>query len=73
MGFQDQIQAILGELPSLETQPRQTMLFSATWPQEVRQLASQYLRAGDDTVHISIGEHGQLNANKAIKQVGTVA
>ncbi|GGX38829.1 ATP-dependent RNA helicase DbpA [Saccharospirillum salsuginis] len=40
MGFTDAIQAIIGECPS----ERQTLLFSATYPDQIAQLAAHYLR-----------------------------
>jgi len=43
---------------------RQTMMFSATWPKEVRRLASEYLT---QPVHIQIGSYDQT-ANKDILQ-----
>ena len=44
--------------------PRQTLLFTATWPKEVRALASTYLRADAKRVFIG-GADGKLVANKA--------
>ena len=41
------------------------LMFSATWPSEVRRLASRYLK---DPVHINIGDDEGLNANKNITQ-----
>ena len=38
MGFEPQIRTILKRVPSR----RQTLMFSATWPEEVRQLASDF-------------------------------
>jgi len=49
MGFLPPIRKILGQLPT----KRQTMLFSATMPDEVRRLASQALR---NPVSIEVGE-----------------
>ena len=40
MGFTDAIQAIIGECPS----DRQTLLFSATYPDQIARLAAEYLR-----------------------------
>ncbi len=47
MGFIDDIEAILRETPS----DRQTMLFSATFPNEVKRLALRYMR---DPQHITV-------------------
>jgi superfamily II DNA/RNA helicase len=49
MGFAPQLQKIRKFLP----RERQTFLFSATYPKNIRQLASEYLRA---PVEISVGE-----------------
>lgn len=61
MGFEPQIRKIFSYLP----EERQTMMFSATWPEEVRALASDFLQ---DPIRITIGSD-QLYANPAIKQV----
>jgi len=60
MGFEPQIRTLIQGLPS----DRQTMMFSATWPREVRRLAADYLRR---PVHIQIGSH-EATANKDITQ-----
>ena len=46
---------------------RQTLFFSATWPREVKAIASRFVQ--HETVHIFVGgvEEG-LQANKAIRQ-----
>ena len=41
------------------------MLFSATWPREIQQLAHDFLK---DPVQINVGEVNALVANKDIKQ-----
>jgi ATP-dependent RNA helicase DBP3 len=38
----------------------QTLMFSATWPLEIRKLAAEYLRSGDDVVRVTVG--GQAGA-----------
>lgn len=38
MGFQDSVESIVGRCPST----RQTLLFSATWPEPIRQLSGRY-------------------------------
>lgn len=59
MGFEPQIQQIVAQLPP----QRQTLFFSATWPKEVKQIASQFVV--NDTVHIFIGGvEEKLVANK---------
>jgi ATP-dependent RNA helicase DDX5/DBP2 len=40
MGFEPQIQKIVARIP----QARQTLFFSATWPREVKKIASQFVR-----------------------------
>eukprot|EP00441_Pelagodinium_beii_P026404 CAMPEP_0197665456 /NCGR_PEP_ID=MMETSP1338-20131121/59235_1 /TAXON_ID=43686 ORGANISM="Pelagodinium beii, Strain RCC1491" /NCGR_SAMPLE_ID=MMETSP1338 /ASSEMBLY_ACC=CAM_ASM_000754 /LENGTH=567 /DNA_ID=CAMNT_0043244261 /DNA_START=54 /DNA_END=1754 /DNA_ORIENTATION=- len=60
MGFEPQIRTVINAIP----QGRQTMMFSATWPREVRRLAADYLRS---PVHIQIGSH-EATANKDITQ-----
>jgi len=60
MGFEPQIRTLIQATP-LE---RQTMMFSATWPREVRQLAQDYLQS---PVHVQIGSH-EATANKDIQQ-----
>lgn len=47
MGFTDAIQAIIGECPS----ERQTLLFSATYPDQIARLAAEYLR---DPAEVSV-------------------
>lgn len=62
MGFEPQIRQIVSQ-----TRPdRQTMMWSATWPHEVRTLARDFL--GNDYMHLTIGSE-KLCANHNIKQV----
>jgi ATP-dependent RNA helicase DDX5/DBP2 len=64
MGFEPQIQKIVRTIP----RDRQTLFFSATWPREVKSIASQFVI--NKTVHIFIGGvEEKLVANKAVKQV----
>ena len=64
MGFEPQIQRIVRTLP----RQRQTLFFSATWPREVKQIASQFVV--NQTVHVFIGGvEEKLVANKAITQI----
>lgn len=62
MGFEPQIRSVVAKLP-VET--RQTMLFSATWPKEIQNLAYEFLQ---NPVEVKYGESNVLNANKAIDQ-----
>ncbi|MEK7356164.1 MAG: DEAD/DEAH box helicase, partial [Bdellovibrionota bacterium] len=59
MGFEPQIEEIVKALP----EKRQTMMFSATLPPEVKRLVSRYLK---DPVRISVGEENRAVAT--IKQ-----
>jgi ATP-dependent RNA helicase DBP3 len=67
MGFEPQIKRIVGLLP----EGRQTLMFSATWPPDVRKMASTYLQ---NPWQISIGEkRDKLSANKSVEQIIKVA
>jgi ATP-dependent RNA helicase DBP3 len=64
MGFLDDVRNILAQCAP----QRQTLMFSATWPREIQELAAGLMR---DPVHIRIGKpHGddQLKANRNISQ-----
>jgi len=75
MGFSNDIRAVVRRLPP----HRQTLLFSATWPKSVRELAAQLQRRPSSadaaeqqevlTVQITLGgaEH-RLTANRAVTQ-----
>ena len=52
MGFEDQIRDIVKKLPG----DRQTLLFSATFPQTIRSLGNAMLR---DAVEVSVGDGGE--------------
>ncbi|GFT75247.1 probable ATP-dependent RNA helicase DDX17 [Nephila pilipes] len=60
MGFEPQIRKILHQI----TLEHQTLMFSATWPQEVKSLAEEFLK---NYVQVTIGAK-QLSANHNIKQ-----
>lgn len=64
-GFEDDIKLILGSCPAKEN--RQTLMFTATWPQSVQALASTFMIS---PVRITIGnnESGDLKANARISQ-----
>eukprot|EP00347_Sterkiella_histriomuscorum_P006916 403350942 len=62
MGFEKHIKKILGNVRP----DRQTLMWSATWPKEVEELARSYCNVLP--VHIQIGNPG-LTANLRIKQV----
>lgn len=61
MGFEPQIRKIIGQIRP----DRQTLMWSATWPKEVRQLAADYL---NDYIQVNIGSH-DLSANHRITQI----
>merc|ERR1719500_212554 len=62
MGFEPQIRKILGQC----RRDRQTLMFSATWPKEVRRLANDFL---SNPEMITIGSTDSLHANPNIKQI----
>lgn len=62
MGFEPQIRRIVGQI----RRDRQTLMFSATWPKQVRRLADDFLRR---PTRISIGNTDALSANPNIKQI----
>eukprot|EP00555_Chaetoceros_dichaeta_P004146 CAMPEP_0198251390 /NCGR_PEP_ID=MMETSP1447-20131203/2232_1 /TAXON_ID=420782 /ORGANISM="Chaetoceros dichaeta, Strain CCMP1751" /LENGTH=593 /DNA_ID=CAMNT_0043936389 /DNA_START=39 /DNA_END=1820 /DNA_ORIENTATION=+ len=61
MGFEPQIRSIIKNVPDA----RQTLLFSATWPREIQNLAHDFLT---NPIQVNVGEVNALNANKDIKQ-----
>ncbi|XP_053273630.1 probable ATP-dependent RNA helicase DDX17 [Pleuronectes platessa] len=61
MGFEPQIRKIVDQIRP----DRQTLMWSATWPKDVRQLAEDFLR---DSVQINIGAL-ELSANHNILQI----
>ncbi|KAK0873661.1 ATP-dependent RNA helicase dbp2 [Friedmanniomyces endolithicus] len=61
MGFEPQIRKIIGQIRP----DRQTCMWSATWPKDVRQLASDYQ---NDFIQVNIGSH-DLHANIRITQI----
>nr|CAH7743711.1 unnamed protein product [Callosobruchus chinensis] len=61
MGFEPQIRKIIEQIRP----DRQTLMWSATWPKEVRKLASDFLK---DYITINIGSL-QLSANHNILQI----
>lgn len=63
-GFEDEVRRILSGTPSVG---RQTLMFTATWPTSIRELASTFMK---DPVKITIGGNasGDLRANARIVQ-----
>lgn len=61
-GFEDAIRRIISVTP---TASRQTLMFTATWPTSVRDLAATFMKS---PVKITIGDRDDLRANIRIKQ-----
>jgi len=61
MGFEDQLREIL----SFIRPDKQTLMWSATWPKEVRALASDFMAS--DAIQVNVGSEG-LQASKTITQ-----
>lgn len=61
MGFEPQIRKIIGQIRP----DRQTCMWSATWPKEVRQLAQDFL---NDYIQVNVGSL-DLSANHRITQI----
>uniref|UniRef100_A0A5B6ZCT1 RNA helicase n=1 Tax=Davidia involucrata TaxID=16924 RepID=A0A5B6ZCT1_DAVIN len=61
MGFEPQIRKIVNEIPPR----RQTVMYTATWPKEVRKIASDLLV---NPIQVNIGKVDELAANKSITQ-----
>lgn len=61
IGFEPQIRKILDQI----RHDKQTLMWSANWPKEVRQLAEDFLK---DYIHINIGAL-ELSANHNILQI----
>ena len=64
MGFEPQIRKILQQIRP----DRQMLMWSATWPKEVKKLAEDFMGHSDKHVHINIGST-ELSANPNILQV----
>ncbi|PRT55346.1 ATP-dependent RNA helicase DBP3 [Wickerhamiella sorbophila] len=63
-GFEQDIKEIIGSTPQ---ENRQTVMFTATWPPQVRDLAATFMRP--QVIKVSIGDADELTANKRIKQI----
>jgi ATP-dependent RNA helicase DDX5/DBP2 len=62
MGFEPDLRKILGQVHT----DSQTLMWSATWPVEIRKLANEFLK---EYVHIKIGnQENGLSLNKRIQQ-----
>ncbi|KAL7285961.1 hypothetical protein ACG7TL_001076 [Trametes sanguinea] len=62
-GFENDIRAIIGH--TMHGDDRQTLMFSATWPEAVRRLASTFQR---NPVRVTVGSD-DLTANSRVEQV----
>ncbi|TGO50376.1 hypothetical protein BOTNAR_0395g00020 [Botryotinia narcissicola] len=64
-GFEEEIRKIINSTPSLGK--RQTLMFTSTWPESVRELAATFMTS---PVKIAIGDNptGDLRANSRIVQ-----
>lgn len=62
MGFEPQIRKIIEQIRP----DRQVLMWSATWPKEVRQMAADFL--GNDYIQLNIGSL-ELSANHNIRQI----
>lgn len=63
MGFEPQIRKILGQIRP----DKQMLMWSATWPKEVKRLAEDFM-GGNKYVHLNIGSEN-LSANHNILQI----
>ncbi|KAH6595157.1 hypothetical protein BASA61_003856 [Batrachochytrium salamandrivorans] len=63
IGFEEAIKKIVARLPT-SAQGRQTVMFSATWPQTIQRMAMMYL---NDPVKVTVGST-DLSANISIEQ-----
>jgi superfamily II DNA/RNA helicase len=64
LGFEPHIRAICNQVRA----DRQTLMFSATWPMAVQQLAINFLSR---PVKVTIGSH-DLSASHSVKQVSSL-
>merc|ERR1740121_3451564 len=61
MGFEPQIRKVISHVPTR----RQTMMFTATWPKEVRRMAQDFFV---NPVEVRIGNADELTANADVEQ-----
>lgn len=71
MGFVDQVEEVIRYMPK----NRQTMLFSATMPEGISQLARLYMKDDRNSVKISVSKknmpkiiHSYINVDKSVKE-----
>lgn len=67
-GFEPAIKKILSLCPASgpTIHDRQTVMFSATWPESIRSLADKYLK--HDVIRVTVGSE-ELSANHRVKQI----
>ena len=67
-GFEPAIRQILSKCPPAgsDSKSRQTAMFSATWPEEIRALADKFLRR--DVIRVTVGGD-ELSANHRVTQI----
>lgn len=71
MGFEPEIRKVVGQCP--ETEARQTLFFTATWPKSVQRTATSFTKADALQIRIGQGAGGdKLVANSSVKQVVSV-
>jgi ATP-dependent RNA helicase DBP3 len=66
-GFEDDIKLIIGKCKPNADHGRQTLMFTATWPQSVQALASSFM-VSPVKIRIAGNESGDLQANTRIEQ-----
>jgi len=67
LGFEREVKTIMTSVIE-NKQSRQTLMFSATWPESVRQLARKYLRE-EETIKVSVGGSGEkATASRQVQQ-----
>ena len=64
LGFDMEVKTIIGACKPKHQ--RQTVMFSATWPKSVRDLAHSYMCK---PITVTVGNSNQLTANESIKQI----
>lgn len=72
-GFEPSIRKIFSLTPPAgpKLTDRQTVMFSATWPEEIRSLAEKFLRNNNDgvnTIRVTVGSM-ELSANHRVQQI----
>jgi probable ATP-dependent RNA helicase DDX4 len=60
MGFKSDILRVVGEFGMPDKQNRQTLMFSATFPEQIQQLAQEFL---NDYLFLTVGRVGGANTD----------